>query len=257
MRRRAWHGREVTLEAEGWARLRRSRLLARTTTPRRPSCWAPSATPSPRRSPPTSARCSSPSPSTTCRSTCSPSGCRPRAAPSTRRCTTRAASCAPASRKRGLDPDLQDSERLAMGPGRPTTCSPARVLGPAGPELTCEQCFEQLDRYVELELAGADADAAVPGMSAHLTGCPACRRTTRASSRWWRPSRAATSGSRAAGRVSPPPVPDPDAPACRDYEARRLRSRSFPCSAHLRLASWARRSGERIPGGQGATPARA
>jgi len=49
-----------------------------------------------------------------------------------------------------------------------------RLLGPAGPELTCEECFEQLDRYVELELSGADADAAVPGMRAHLEGCPAC-----------------------------------------------------------------------------------
>jgi hypothetical protein len=49
------------------------------------------------------------------------------------------------------------------------------VLGAPGPELTCEQCFEQLDRYVELELAGADADAAVVGMRAHLNGCPACR----------------------------------------------------------------------------------
>jgi hypothetical protein len=50
-----------------------------------------------------------------------------------------------------------------------------RVLGPAGPELTCEACFDELGRYVELELAGADADAAVPGMRAHLEGCPACR----------------------------------------------------------------------------------
>jgi hypothetical protein len=49
-----------------------------------------------------------------------------------------------------------------------------RILGPAGPELTCEQCFEELDRYVEIELAGGDADAAIPGMSAHLRGCPAC-----------------------------------------------------------------------------------
>jgi len=49
------------------------------------------------------------------------------------------------------------------------------LVGPDGPELTCEQCFEQLDRYVELELAGADADRAVPGMGAHLEGCPACR----------------------------------------------------------------------------------
>jgi hypothetical protein len=49
-----------------------------------------------------------------------------------------------------------------------------RLLGPAGPELSCEECFEHLDRYVELELRGADADAAIPGMSAHLEGCPAC-----------------------------------------------------------------------------------
>ena len=49
-----------------------------------------------------------------------------------------------------------------------------RLLGPAGPELSCEECFEELDRYVELERAGADADAAVPGMSAHLEGCSAC-----------------------------------------------------------------------------------
>jgi anti-sigma factor RsiW len=50
----------------------------------------------------------------------------------------------------------------------------AALLGPADPELTCEDCFEQLDRYVDLELAGADAEAAVPGMRAHLEGCPAC-----------------------------------------------------------------------------------
>jgi hypothetical protein len=50
----------------------------------------------------------------------------------------------------------------------------ARILGPAEPEITCEECFEQLDRYVELELEGADAEASVPGMRAHLKGCPAC-----------------------------------------------------------------------------------
>ena len=50
----------------------------------------------------------------------------------------------------------------------------ARGLGPAAPEVTCEVCFEELDRFVELELAGEDAEAAVPGMTAHLHGCPAC-----------------------------------------------------------------------------------
>jgi hypothetical protein len=50
----------------------------------------------------------------------------------------------------------------------------ARLVGPAGQELTCELCFEELDRYVELELEGAQADEQIPGMRAHLEGCPAC-----------------------------------------------------------------------------------
>jgi hypothetical protein len=49
-----------------------------------------------------------------------------------------------------------------------------RVLGPGTQELTCEQCFEELDRYVELTLAGEGADARIPGMRPHLDGCPAC-----------------------------------------------------------------------------------
>ena len=49
-----------------------------------------------------------------------------------------------------------------------------RLLGPDGPELTCEQCFDELDRYVDLEVSGAGADEQVPGMRAHLEGCPAC-----------------------------------------------------------------------------------
>ena len=50
----------------------------------------------------------------------------------------------------------------------------ARLVGPDGTEISCERCFDELDRFVELELAGADADAAIPGMRAHLVGCPAC-----------------------------------------------------------------------------------
>ena len=60
-------------------------------------------------------------------------------------------------------PDRPDSGRLL-----------GRLLGPDGPEVTCERCFDELDRYVELELAEAGADAAIPGMRAHLDGCPAC-----------------------------------------------------------------------------------
>jgi anti-sigma factor RsiW len=61
------------------------------------------------------------------------------------------------------DSDHDDRDRLV-----------GRLLGPDGPELTCEECFEQLDRYVELELAEAQADEQIPGMRAHLEGCPAC-----------------------------------------------------------------------------------
>lgn len=50
-----------------------------------------------------------------------------------------------------------------------------RLLGPAEAEVGCDVCFEELDRYVELELAGTDADRAIPGLHAHLAGCPACR----------------------------------------------------------------------------------
>ena len=60
-------------------------------------------------------------------------------------------------------PNTPEHQRLLAG-----------LLGPTGPELTCEQCFDELDRYVELELAGAPADKHVPGMRAHLEGCPAC-----------------------------------------------------------------------------------
>ena len=50
-----------------------------------------------------------------------------------------------------------------------------KLLGPPGHELGCEECFDLLDQYVDLEVAGADADTRIPGMRAHLEGCPACR----------------------------------------------------------------------------------
>jgi predicted anti-sigma-YlaC factor YlaD len=49
------------------------------------------------------------------------------------------------------------------------------LLGPRGPEIGCDACFDLLDEYVDLELEGGDADGRVPGMRAHLQGCPACR----------------------------------------------------------------------------------
>jgi hypothetical protein len=50
-----------------------------------------------------------------------------------------------------------------------------RLLGPTGYEVSCDECFELLDQYVELEIQGADADERIPGLRHHLHGCPACR----------------------------------------------------------------------------------
>ncbi len=57
-----------------------------------------------------------------------------------------------------------------------------RVLGPPVPEIGCDECFEQLDRYVDIEVAGGDPDAAVPGMRAHLEAALHAPRSTRV---WW------------------------------------------------------------------------
>jgi hypothetical protein len=48
------------------------------------------------------------------------------------------------------------------------------LTGPGEPEIGCDECFDSLDVYVELTLAGRNADERVPGMRAHLVGCPAC-----------------------------------------------------------------------------------
>ena len=48
------------------------------------------------------------------------------------------------------------------------------LLGPAEPEATCDECFEQLDAYVDRELLHGDAQEAMPTLAAHLRGCPAC-----------------------------------------------------------------------------------
>ena len=49
------------------------------------------------------------------------------------------------------------------------------LLGSGRPEVSCEVCFQELDRYVELERARGDAEKAGPGMRRHLEGCHACR----------------------------------------------------------------------------------
>ena len=42
-------------------------------------------------------------------------------------------------------------------------------------ELSCEECFDRVDRFAELELAGKDAAAAMPLVNDHLKRCKCCR----------------------------------------------------------------------------------
>ena len=55
-----------------------------------------------------------------------------------------------------------------------TSTSSPGCSAPRAPELTCEECFDLLDVYVDSEVAGENADERVPGMREHLAGCPAC-----------------------------------------------------------------------------------
>ena len=47
-----------------------------------------------------------------------------------------------------------------------------RLTVDAQPWLSCDDCFQLVDQFVELVLA--DPRAAAPAMDAHLTGCAAC-----------------------------------------------------------------------------------
>jgi hypothetical protein len=49
-----------------------------------------------------------------------------------------------------------------------------RLLGPTGYQVGCEECFELIDEYVELELVGIEAGTLMPGLRTHLDGCSAC-----------------------------------------------------------------------------------
>ena len=41
-------------------------------------------------------------------------------------------------------------------------------------ELDCEICFQELDRFVEMTLAGKDAPEAMPLVKSHLEMCTDC-----------------------------------------------------------------------------------
>ena len=64
-----------------------------------------------------------------------------------------------------------------------------RLLGPAEPELLCDECFEKLDEYVELELQGAAGRRADPGHAGPPRGLPRLPRGLRQPARA-RPERA-------------------------------------------------------------------
>ena len=42
-------------------------------------------------------------------------------------------------------------------------------------EIGCDECFEQLDRFVEMTLAGKNAAEALPLVQDHLGRCDDCR----------------------------------------------------------------------------------
>jgi hypothetical protein len=63
-------------------------------------------------------------------------------------------------------------------PPPPTSGSPLTsaaidaLLLDTTPWLSCDECFERMDTYVEALLQDASHDD--PAMAAHLRGCPAC-----------------------------------------------------------------------------------
>ena len=63
--------------------------------------------------------------------------------------------------------------------GKPDPGAPAilvrAILSTREDEIDCDRCFEELDRFVELELDGTDAAAALPLVQDHLARCPDCR----------------------------------------------------------------------------------
>jgi hypothetical protein len=63
---------------------------------------------------------------------------------------------------------------MTIDPGSDHRDRLERLLGPAEVEATCDECFEQLDVYVERELSSGDAAVVMPRLAAHLRGCPAC-----------------------------------------------------------------------------------
>ncbi|MDY7042504.1 MAG: hypothetical protein SVX38_16755 [Chloroflexota bacterium] len=50
-----------------------------------------------------------------------------------------------------------------------------RVITTPPDEIGCDECFRQLDRFVEMVLAGKSAAEAMPLVQEHLEHCQDCR----------------------------------------------------------------------------------
>ena len=81
----------------------------------------------------------------------------------------------------GLCPRLDLAEKIMDRHTNDNTLK--RLLGPAEREVLCDECFERLDEYVELELQGERADERLPGCAPTSRAAPPAARTTRASAR--------------------------------------------------------------------------
>lgn len=60
--------------------------------------------------------------------------------------------------------ELQKLKRLVRG-----------IMTTRPDEIGCDECFEQLDRFVEMRLSGKDAAEAMPLVRDHLDRCGDCR----------------------------------------------------------------------------------
>lgn len=63
---------------------------------------------------------------------------------------------------KGMDPDLL--KKMARG-----------IMTTRPDEIGCDECFEQMDRFVEMKLAGTEPAEAMPLVQDHLTRCGSCR----------------------------------------------------------------------------------
>jgi len=67
-------------------------------------------------------------------------------------------------------------------PRKPTTLGPQQVrhlvraiVTTRPDEIGCDECFEELDRFAEMTLAGKSAAEAMPLVQDHLERCDPCR----------------------------------------------------------------------------------